>query len=153
MQSLNLPPFDFKLGTLDGKTTIFDPIRKKYLVLTPEEWVRQHIVNFLTVELQYPRSLIKLEGQLHYNQMPRRSDVVTFNRSGNPHMLVECKAPGVKISQKVFDQAATYNAILKAKFLVVTNGLKHYCCEIDHERAAFIFLEAIPSFEDIASIQ
>lgn len=149
MTQLNLPAYDFKLDKTDGKTSIFDPVRKKYLFLTPEEWVRQHFVNFLTMHLNYPKSLIKLEGGLKYNKMSRRSDVVVFNRQGNPFMLIECKAPAIKITQKVFDQAAAYNATIKAKYLVVTNGLQHFCCHIDQEKASFSFISDIPPFDTV----
>jgi hypothetical protein len=149
MTQLNLPEFDIKLQNKDDKILVFDPIRKKYLVLTPEEWVRQHFVNFLTVHHHYPRSLIKLEGGLKYNQLQKRSDILVFDRLGQPFLLVECKAAQVKITQKVLEQAAIYNAKLKAPYMVVTNGLQHVCLQINQTNGKYVFLKELPRFEEI----
>lgn len=147
MEKLNLPEFEYKLHKTKGRLEIFDTIRKKFVVLTPEEWVRQHFVNFLVHHFKYPKSLIKLEGGLKYNTMRRRSDIVVYDRSAAPFMIVECKAASVAINQNVFNQAATYNKSLAAKYLVVTNGMVHYCCEINHHALSYRFLDELPTFE------
>lgn len=144
--SLNLPTYPFRLKQ-DGDTMyIFDEIRKKFLVLTPEEWVRQHFVQFLIKEKKYPRSLIKLEGGMKLNSLQKRSDILLFNTSGEKTVLVECKAPSVKISQAAFDQVARYNTIHRVKFVLVTNGLQHYCAEIDFVNESYKFLEELPDY-------
>lgn len=147
MDKLNLPEFECKIEKLNDKLVIFDFIRKKYVVLTPEEWVRQHFVHFLVTRFHYPKSLIRLEGGLRYNTLARRSDIVVYDRRAKPYMIIECKAASVNISQKVFKQVAAYNKTLGANFIVVTNGLVHFCCEIDHVNGNYQFLDAIPSFE------
>lgn len=144
--ALNLPPYPFRI-TLKGETHfIFDEVRKKHLVLTPEEWVRQHFIQFLIKEKAFPRSLIQIEGGLSLNQLQKRTDIVIFNTSGERVMIIECKAPAVKISQGVFDQAARYNSVHKAKWLVVTNGLKHCYAQIDHNASKFYFFEELPEY-------
>ncbi len=127
MVNLNLPSFDYKIKHTRGKVWIFDGIRKKYVVLTPEEWVRQHVIEFLVNHLMYPKSLIRVEYSLVYNTLSKRSDVVVFNRSGNPWMVVECKAPEVKLNDQTARQISVYNQTLNASYLVVTNGLVMYC--------------------------
>lgn len=146
MKTLNLPSYAYKIEEKTEKNTIFDIIRKKHVILTPEEWVRQHFVNYLIAHLQYPKTLISIEGGLQYNRMQKRSDIVVYNREGTPFMLVECKAPEVKISQKIFEQVAMYNQTLKANYIVVTNGMEIYCCHIDHETASFQFVNELPIF-------
>ncbi len=146
MISLNLPPYDYKTMQQHGKATIFDPIRKKYVALTPEEWVRQHFVNYLITHLSYPRSLVNVENGLTYNQMQRRSDIVVYNRQGQPFVLIECKAHTVAIKPQVFEQIALYNYTLKAKFIVITNGMQHYCCRIDHQQKTYHFEDGMPVF-------
>jgi len=123
---LNLPPYPFKLTDDKGQLTLFDELRKKNIVLTPEEWVRQHFVQFLIRQKQYPKSLIKLEGGLRLHGMAKRTDIVVFNPFGEKILLVECKAPSVAITQATFDQAARYNIVHKVTLLAVTNGLQHY---------------------------
>lgn len=130
MIKLNLPAYDYKLKKADGKVWIFDGIRKKFVVLTPEEWVRQHFVHYLIYELSYPKALIKIEGGLHYNQLAKRSDIVVFNRAGNSWMIVECKAPEIELNQQVAQQVSVYNSTLKASYVVITNGLRHLCFEM-----------------------
>lgn len=147
MHKLNLPEFDYKLREADGKVWIFDVIRKKYIVLTPEEWVRQHFIHYLTADLKYPRSLIKVEGGLTYNKLSKRSDIVIFNRDAEPWMLIECKSPDIKVSEKTLRQASVYNATLKAKYLTITNGLKHYCSQINWQENKIEILTALPEFE------
>jgi hypothetical protein len=137
-QALNLPPFEYRLREAEGKRWIFDVIRKKFVVLTPEEWVRQHVVNYLTTHLSYPRTLLRIEGGLTYNQLAKRSDIVVYNREGTPFMVVECKAPPLKLTQQVIHQAAAYNHTLGAKYVVVTNGLAHAICLIENGKVSFI---------------
>ena len=131
MQKLNLPTYNFKFKSSENKTLIFDKLRKKYMVLTPEEWVRQHFVYFLIEEKKYPISLIALEKQLTINNRKKRTDILVFNTAGNPEIIVECKAPSIKITQATFDQIARYNLKLKATYLIVTNGLEHFYCKMD----------------------
>ena len=151
MTSLNLPPFAHQVQQQAGKTTIFDTIRKKYVVLTPEEWVRQHFIHYLIRHLSYPRTLISVEAGLRYNQMLRRSDVVVYDRDGNPFMVIECKAPTVLLSPKVFEQVAVYNQPLRAEYITVTNGLDHYCCRMDYAAGSYAFVEALPEYGDTYS--
>ena len=143
---LNLPPYPFKLKKGPEQTFIFDPLRKKYLVLTPEEWVRQHLVQFLINYKNYPAGLIKLEGGLALNSLQKRTDLIAFNSDGSKVLLVECKAPTVKINQKVFDQIARYNFVHRVETLVVSNGIVHFCCRIDFENKCYNFLSDIPSY-------
>lgn len=147
MQKLNLPAFSAKLKNKENKTLIFDKFRKKYVVLTPEEWVRQHFANYLVEEKKYPISLIAIEKQLTINELQKRSDILVFNTEGYPEIIVECKAPSVKINQQTFDQIARYNLILNANFLVVTNGLQHFFCKMDFNNKTYIFLKEIPSYK------
>ena len=144
---LNFPPYPFKLKQEAGKTFIFDELRKRFVVLTPEEWVRQHLVKFLVEEKKYPRTLIKLEGGLRLNALQKRSDILLFNMQGEKSMLVECKAPSVKITQETFDQVARYNFVHRVQWLVVSNGLQHFCCEVDFVKGAYTFLEEIPVYK------
>ena len=146
MQALNFPTYTFKLKSSENKQYIFDVIRKKYVVLTPEEWVRQHAVNFLIHEKKYPPSLIAVEKQLLVNNLKKRFDILIFNRKGFPELIVECKSPTTKIKQDAFDQIARYNLKLNAKFLIVTNGLQHYFCKLDYENEHYIFLKEIPEY-------
>lgn len=147
MTTLNLPSFAHQLQQHGGKTTIFDAIRKKYVALTPEEWVRQHFIHYLIQHLHYPRTLISVEAGLRYNRMLRRSDVVVYNRDGAPFMIVECKAPSVSLSPAVFEQIAVYNQPLRARYLTVTNGLEHYCCRMDYSTNAYAFMKTLPAYD------
>jgi len=147
MQDLNLPTYQFKIKSNENKTLIFDNLRKKYVVLTPEEWVRQHYVSFLIEEKKYPSSLIALEKQLIINNRKKRTDILVFNTDGKPEIIVECKAPSIKITQATFDQIARYNLKLKANYLVVTNGLAHFFCKMDFEKETYIFLKEIPNYK------
>ncbi|MES2591900.1 MAG: type I restriction enzyme HsdR N-terminal domain-containing protein [Bacteroidota bacterium] len=147
MQQLNLPSYEFKLKQQGLRTQIFDAIRKKYVVLTPEEWVRQNFLQYLIQDKKFPASLIAVEAGLKYNQLQKRMDVLVYDKQGSPHLMVECKAPGVKITQDVFDQIARYNMVFKVKYLVVTNGLHHFCCQMDYTENAYQYLEQIPLFE------
>lgn len=146
MVALNLPSFDCKIKQVEGKPYIFDSLRRKYVRLSPEEWVRQHIVNLLLTHYAYPKALIRAEGGLVLNQTQKRTDVVVFDRQGQPFLVVECKAPHIPLTQSVFDQIARYNHIHKAPYLVVSNGLTHYCYGIDHLTEAIRFLDDFPAF-------
>ncbi len=151
MTPLNLPSFDFKVKKSEGKVWIFDGARKKFVVLTPEEWVRQHFVNFLIVDHRYPRSLFRIEGSLSYNTLQKRSDILVFDRGGKPWMLIECKSPAIKLSQRAFNQVAMYNMTVGAKYLAVTNGLVHYCCVAPKPGETSVFLDEFPSFEEVGN--
>ncbi len=126
---------------------VFDEIRKKFVVLTPEEWVRLHAVQFLLNEKKYPKSLINVEKQLKLNETVKRYDIVVFNKDGSIFLIVECKAPAVEISQLTFDQIARYNLALESEFLMVTNGLEHYFCQMDFKNKRYVFLEEIPDYK------
>lgn len=147
MQKLNLPEFNYQIKQSEGKLWIFDVIRKKYLVLLPEEWVRQHFIHYLLSHARYPKSLIKVEGGLKYNELGKRSDIVIWNRNGEPWMLVECKAPDIEITEATMMQASTYNATLRAKYLTVTNGMRHYCALIDWDHRTTQLLSGLPEYE------
>lgn len=147
MVPLNLPPFDHKLKKAEGKFWIFDVLRKKYMVLTPEEWVRQHFVHYLITGLKYPRSLIKVEGGLSYNQLQKRSDIVIFDRAGKPWMLIECKSPDEVVGDNTLRQASVYNKTLQAAYLVVTNGMKHFCYRVDWIENKTEALSVFPVYE------
>ena len=146
MQELNFSSYAFRLKSSENKTLIFDIIRKKYVVLTPEEWVRQHVLRFLLEEKKYPASLIAVEKQLKIHTRTKRTDIVVYNTQGTPEVLIECKAPSVKISQAAFDQIARYNLTAKAPYLMVTNGLAHYYCQLDAENETYVFLKDIPEY-------
>ena len=149
MLSLNLPPFDIKIQQRDGKSFIFDPLRKKYIALTPEEWVRQHFVHLLTAYKGYPKGLLANEVQLNLNGTKKRCDTVLFNKDLSARMIVEYKAPHVEITQAVFDQITRYNMVLKVDYLIVSNGLRHYCCHIDYNTMQYTFLPDIPAYTDL----
>lgn len=149
MRTLNFPEYPFKIRSGEQRKQIFDPIRKKYVALTPEEWVRQHLVQFLIHEKNFPASLVAIEMGLKLNGMQKRGDVVAYNNLGKPFFIAECKAPEVKITQDVFDQIARYNMVLQVSFLVVTNGLDHYCCYIDFEKQSFQYLQEIPDYANL----
>lgn len=147
MQKLNFPTFYFRFKSSEKKTLVFDEIRKKFVVLTPEEWVRLHVVQFLLQEKNYPKSLINVEKQLKLNKTTKRYDIVVFNNDGSIFLIVECKAPSIPISQIAFDQIARYNLALNASFLMVSNGLEHYYCQMDYENECYVFLKDIPNYK------
>ncbi len=149
MEPLNLPPCEFKLSQKEGRHYIFDVFRKMPVVLTPEEWVRQHFLMWLVNHLGYPKGLIAVETAMKYNQLQKRADAVVYTKSGQPLMLIECKAPHIKITQQTFEQVASYNFTFKTRYLVLTNGLDHYCCRIDLENRKIIYLQTIPMFDNI----
>lgn len=143
---LTLPPFDYKVKKQQGGTMIFDIIRKKYVALTPEEWVRQHMIHYLIEQLHYPASLIAVEKEIDLYGLKRRFDLVCYDRQSQPYLIVECKAPTVSLSQAVFDQVFRYNLILAARYVAVTNGIIHYCGYMSEEKR-FTFLPQIPEFK------
>ena len=144
MQQLNFPKYSFRFKSSENKTLIFDEIRKKFIILTPEEWVRQHIVQFLISEKKYSKSLINVEKQLKVKDTIKRYDVVVYNRDGSIFLIVECKAPSIPITQQTFDQIARYNLVANATYLMVTNGLEHYYCQMDYKNEKYIFLRDLP---------
>ena len=146
MQVLNFPKFTFRFKNSENKVSIFDAIRKKFVILQPEEWVRQHCVHYLIKVKNYPKSLINVEKELKVNDLKKRYDIVIFNTDGSIHLIVECKAPNIKIKQNTFDQVARYNLALNATYLMVTNGLNHYYCVMDFKAEKYRFLEDIPYF-------
>ena len=147
MQKLNFPAYSFRFKNSENKVSIFDEIRKKFILLTPEEWVRQHVVQFLLQDKKYPKSYINVEKLIKINDLSKRYDGVVFQPNGEIFLLIECKAPEVSISQQTFDQIARYNLVLKAKYLMVTNGLNHYFCQMDFENEKYVFLKELPEYK------
>lgn len=146
MLSLNLPSFETKIDIREGKKVIFDIIRKRYVPLTSEEWVRQHFVHFLIVCKGYPQSLLANEVFIKLNSTVKRCDTVLYRRDLSARMIIEYKAPHVEITQRVFDQITRYNMTLRADYLVVSNGMKHYCCHMDYGQQSICFLKDIPDY-------
>lgn len=149
MENLNFPVYDFRYTERENKKYIFDIIRKKYVLLTPEEWVRQNFIRYLLEEKGYIQSLVRVEMFFKLNRLSKRADIALFDRNGKPKVLVECKSPKIAISQVVFEQVARYNLSFKVDFLVVTNGMQHFCCKMDYEKKSYTFLKEIPGFEEI----
>jgi hypothetical protein len=149
LKQLNLPQYSFRVTGKEGSEMILDPLRKKFVKLTPEEWVRQNFVQYLVNEGKYPPGLIGIEVMFRINKLKRRTDILIHNRVGEPVMLVECKAPEVKINDKVFDQIVVYNMQFKVPYIIVTNGMDHYACKVNHEEKKYEFLLVIPLYEDI----
>jgi len=146
VQKLDFPTYTFRFKNSENKPYIFDEIRKKFVVLQPEEWVRQHCVQYLINKKKYPKSLINVEKELKINNLKKRYDIVVFNSDGSIHLIVECKAPKININQSAFDQIARYNLALNATYLMVTNGLNHYYCSIDFDEERYQFLKDIPDY-------
>ncbi len=149
MIKLNLPTYSLKIKNKENKLYIFDIIRKRFMVLTPEEWVRQNFVHYLLLEKKYPKSLLAVEKQILLNNTKKRFDILLFDGEGNPDIIVECKAPKIKITQETFDQIARYNLEVSANILVVTNGLEHYYCKLDTQNKKYIFLKDLPEYTKI----
>lgn len=150
MPQLNLPEFVCRTRqSKDGKEEIFDAVRRKFVRLTPEEWVRQHFIHFIVNHYDYPLSLLHVEAKLTYNNLAKRSDIVVYGRKGKPLMAVECKAPSVEITQKVFEQLAMYNFTLKVSYLVLTNGMQNYVCRMEPEKGSYSFLENFPTYAEL----
>ena len=149
MLLLNLPEYSAKIIERDGKNVIFDPIRKKYVALTPEEWVRQNFVHYLINHKEYPLSLMANEVLIKLNGTSKRCDTVLYNRDLSARMIVEYKAPHIEITQEVFNQITRYNMALKVDYLIVSNGLMHYCCKVDYEAQTVRFLKDTPSYKNL----
>ncbi len=146
---LNFPEYAIPQKKVGSKNYLFGFVRRKYFLQTPEEWVRQHVLQFLAKDRGYPKSFLAVEKALRVNTLLRRTDVVAYNSSGEPVLIVECKAPNVKITQAVFDQIAAYNISLKVDYLFITNGLEHYCCKIDYETNSYTFIDNLPSYDEL----
>lgn len=149
MPSLNLPYYAAKISEKDGKRSIYDVVRQKFVALTPEEWVRQHFVNYLITEKSYPKDLIANEVSLTLNGTSKRCDTVVYDRFLTPLMVIEYKAPHIEIKQAVFDQIVRYNIIMRVKYLVVSNGINHYCCRIDYGKSTYTFINGIPEYDGL----
>jgi hypothetical protein len=147
LQKLNFPKFDYRFKSTENKVSIFDVIRKKFIILQPEEWVRQHCVHFLINDKRYPKSLINVEKELTINGLKKRYDIVVFNPDGGIHLIVECKSHKIQINQTAFDQIARYNLVLNASYLMITNGLNHYYCQMDSKVERYSFLQDIPNYK------
>ncbi len=147
MEQLNFPNFQFRFKNNENKISIFDEIRKKFIVLTPEEWVRQNTIQFLVIEKLIPKSLINVEKSLKINGLVKRYDIVVFNTDGSIFLLVECKSTTVNVTQATFDQIARYNMTIKAQLLMVTNGLNHYFCQMDYLNNKYVFLKDLPNYK------
>lgn len=147
IQKLNLPEYNFRIKQDKGKQLIFDTIRRKYIVLTPEEWVRQNFIQYLINEKDYPKSLMAVERQVIINDMQRRFDLLIYDRKGQPYLITEFKAPNIKIAQDTFDQVVRYNMALLVKIVIVSNGLQHYVCRIDYDKNSYSFLREIPEYQ------
>ena len=148
MPILNFPQYDFRVQTISDKPQIFDELRKKYVALTPEEWVRQHLVQFLILERGFPRGLMQIEATLKVYTASRRCDVVAFDREMQPKLIAECKAPDVPINEETFVQIATYNSVLHAPYLLVSNGMDHFCCQL-FDDGNLQFLNDLPNYTEL----
>lgn len=146
MEQLNFERYPIHLKNKENKRYIFDIVRKKDIILTPEEWVRQHCVHFLIREKNYPLSLINVEKQISLFGKTKRYDIVVFSRSGDVHILIECKAPSIEINQATFDQIAQYNLTMNSNYLMVTNGLQHIYCQINAENNGYQYLRELPNY-------
>jgi len=146
MQKLNLPAYQFSIKTLNLKQYIFDSIRKRYVLLTPEEWVRQNFIRYLITEKKYPSSLMAVERQIEINGKLFRFDLLVYNKKGDPLLIAEFKAPGVSVNQEVFDQVVRYNMALKVKLVIISNGMQHYVCQIDYTTNSYKFLQEVPFY-------
>lgn len=146
MLSLNLPVFKTNIIQKGENRMIFDILRKRYVKLTPEEWVRQHFIHFLVDHKHYPQVLLANEVGLDLNNTKKRCDTILYRRNLTPLMIIEYKAPQINIAQKVFDQIARYNIVLRVDYLIVSNGLQHYCCKMDYEHQTYSFLADIPDY-------
>lgn len=149
MIRLNFPDYDLHMLENEGRLTIFDPVRKKHVVLTPEEWVRQHVIQYLVAEKQVPISLIRVESEIKLYKTKKRFDIVVCNRNGKALLLVECKAPAVLVTRDVLDQAARYNLALKVDYLMLTNGLNHFFCRINQGEGNTRLIDDLPAFADL----
>lgn len=149
MSSLNFPDYSFKIKTENGRKYIFDRLRRKYVALQPEEWVRQHMIEYLIQERNYPATLIGNEISLSYNGLQKRCDSVVYGKNGQALMIIEYKAPTVEITQQTFDQITLYNTQLQVEYLLISNGLNHFCCKVDFSKNTIAFLENIPDYSQL----
>jgi hypothetical protein len=149
LKQLNLPQYSFRINGKEGNEMILDPLRRKYVKLTPEEWVRQNFVQYLINEGKYPAGLLGIEVMFRYNKLKRRVDILVHDRFGQPIMIVECKSTEVKIDEAVFEQIATYNMKFRVPYLVVTNGIHHYACKMNLQESKFEYLLVIPLYEEL----
>ena len=149
MFRLNLPQYEINITEKDGKRMIFDFLRRKHVALTPEEWVRQHFTHFLVEHKGYPKGLLGNEIELHIGDKKLRCDTILYNKEAQPQMIIEYKASSVQIQQKTFDQISAYNLLLHVDYLIVSNGLQHYCCKMDYEQQRYCFLKDIPDYEKL----
>lgn len=149
MVDLNLPPFDIKIREEDEKRYVFDSVRKKWVTLTPEENIRQHFIAYLINQKKYPATHISNEASISLNSMHRRCDSVIYDKLGKPKVIIEYKAHTINISSKIFDQISRYNIALKVDYLIVSNGMKHYCIKMDYENNSYKFLNDIPSYHEL----
>ena len=149
MFRLNLPQYEIKIGEKDGKRTIFDFLRRKYVALTPEEWVRQHFTHYLADHKGYPKGLMGNEVELQVGEKRLRCDTILYNKQGQPQMIIEYKAPTIQLQQKTFDQISAYNLLLHVDYLLVSNGLEHYCCKMDYDSQKYLFLKDIPDYQNL----
>lgn len=149
MYQLNLPTYDLRLRRTGNRDMIFDVLRRKYVALTPEEWVRQHFVHFLIEHKGYPTALLANEIELRIGGKHLRADTLLYNKELRPHMLIEYKSPTIALTQKVFDQISAYNLLLHADYLIVSNGMQHICCRMDYEQNTYHFLEEIPDYSEL----
>lgn len=147
MSGLNFPEYEFRMRDSAGAKEIFDAVRKQWISLTPEEWVRQHAAMWLQQARNYPASLMAIEKQIKVNGLQRRCDIVCYDNQGRPLVIVECKSPDVNITQELFDQAARYNLTVGATYFLLTNGLRHFCCTMNHETQSWNFLEELPVYK------
>ena len=149
MNRLNLPSFEIKLSGTPEKPKIFDILRRKYVTLTPEEWVRQHFVHYLIEHKGYPMALLANEVELRVGEKKLRCDTLLYSKALQPQMIIEYKAPTIQLQQKTFDQISAYNLLLKVDYLIISNGLQHYCCKMDYEHQKYLFLQDVPDYENL----
>ena len=149
MVQLNLPPYQIRVKETGGRKQVFDILRRKYVALTPEEWVRQHFIHYLIEHKNYPASLLANEVPLQIGEKRMRADSVLYDNQLYPRIIIEYKAPNITLTQKVFDQITVYNLLLHVDYLIVSNGMTTYICKMDYEKQTYKFLEAIPNYENI----
>jgi virulence-associated protein VagC len=152
LKQLNLPQYSFRITGKEGNEMILDPLRRRYVKLTPEEWVRQNFIQYLIHEGKYPAGLLGIEVMFRFNKLKRRVDILVHDRSGQPIMIVECKSTDIEIDEDVFEQIATYNLKFKVPYLIVTNGIHHYACKMNHQEMKFEYLLVIPLYDELLSL-
>ena len=148
---MNLPPVDLKLRSEEGQIKVLDPLRKNFVVLTPEEFVRQHFIRWLETDRKIPLSAMANEVSIELNGTHKRCDTVVYDRTGHPMMIIEYKAPGVAITQETFDQIVRYNMVLKVRYLAISNGINHYFCKIDLPSGNYHFIRQLPTYQEMTT--